>query len=177
MKSLPAQLIPIVSCFPHLAPCEKRACHLCSCPLSTEMLWWGPCWAFSSSQINDLTPSVFPLTADSSALLIVFVALLWTFSSLSASFLSCGDQTWTQDSGCSLTSTEYCRMIISLYFQWCSCKCNPGPDLPLLLLWLSAGSRSACCLPGPSVTLQQGAPQAHTSCAVLCGYFVPGAGL
>ncbi|KAK4811750.1 hypothetical protein QYF61_005318 [Mycteria americana] len=45
---------------------------------------------------------------------IISMALLWTLSSLSTSFLNCGDQNWTQYSTCGLTNAEWHGMITSL---------------------------------------------------------------
>ena len=53
--------------FPSGSLWRETLCHICSRHLSTGTLWWGFPWAVSSPRRIDLTPSVFPHTADSPA--------------------------------------------------------------------------------------------------------------
>lgn len=95
-KSLPPQLVSAAQSLLHVASCKE-----CLHPLwSTGTLWWGHKQALSSPGWRDLTPSVFPHKAGPPALW----SSLWILSSLFRYFLNSRYQSWTQHSGCSLTS-------------------------------------------------------------------------
>lgn len=102
MKPLPLQALSLVFCICFL--CRKSLYPLCSHPLCTGIPWWGSSWAFSREKRPD-SFSLFSKVRLFSTLIIV-AALLRTFSSLSTSFLTYGDQHWTQYSRCNLTSAE-----------------------------------------------------------------------
>lgn len=89
--------------------------------------------------------------------LIIFLALLWTPSSLSDTFWNCGDENWTQPCRCSQTGTQRSGMSTSL-------------SLPVTALWRqprmpwllhTAKSCSACVHQQPQGSLSKAAPQPH----------------
>lgn len=106
MKLLRVLLVPIAPGLLHVSPSEKkRLCPVCSRSLGTGIPWWDPSYVFSRVK----RPNSFNLSQQArfSNLLIIFLALPWALSSLSAPFLNGEYQAWTQYSKGGLGHAEY----------------------------------------------------------------------
>lgn len=100
MKPLFVQLVPVAPLSsPHGFLSKESFCSPCSCPFSAGILCEGPMSCLFS---REKRPNSFclPSSGRLSSPLIIFTTLLWTLSSLSLSFLNCGNQK------CCLTRAE-----------------------------------------------------------------------
>lgn len=118
---------------------------LCSYLSSTVVLWWDSPWALSSqgrrpgSSHRAVSAALWSCPLHPVQAVCIFPELR--------------RQNWAQCNRWGLTNTKLSGLITFPSLWQCPCGYSPGSCLPQLLLWDTAGSYSACCLPGP---FQQG---------------------
>lgn len=92
----------------------KLLFHFLSCKMIRQQtlgIFMIPFWVLKiiaepSSVFSFLVPSIFYLEHFVSSLQIIWIAILWIYSSFSESFLNCGAQNWTQYLRWVLTNAE-----------------------------------------------------------------------
>lgn len=99
----PVLLLPVFS----TSLWRKSLCSLCSCVLSTGILWWLP-QKLSLLKRREKRSNTFSLSSQgrSPSPLLIFKVVLRSPSGFSMSLLNFWDQSWTQWSRCSLRSAE-----------------------------------------------------------------------
>lgn len=93
----------------------ERLHPLCSYPLHTGMLLWGPSLSLLFSREKRFNSFCLLSKGLAYNTLVIFIAFLWTLSDLAASFLNCGDENWVWYCRCGLRNAEQSGMITHPY--------------------------------------------------------------